>query len=95
MAGFEKGARRYPTDLTDEEWRFIQPFLPPVPKRERKPKTDLREVLDALRYLARTAAAAGGCCTRFDRNLKNFMGAVSLAAAVSGGCESEPQNIHL
>src|SRR5215207_6946938 len=54
MAGFEQRAKRYPTDLTDEEWRFIQPFLPPEPKRGRKPKTDLREVLDALRYLART-----------------------------------------
>jgi putative transposase len=54
MAGFEDRAKRYPTDLTDEEWLFIQPFLPPVPKRGRKPKTDLREVLDALRYLART-----------------------------------------
>ena len=54
MAGFERRAKRYPTDLTDEEWQFIQPFLPPVSKRGRKPKTDLREVLDALRYLART-----------------------------------------
>jgi putative transposase len=54
MAGFEKRAKRYPTDLTDEEWQFIQPFLPPVPRRGRRPTTDLREVLDALRYLART-----------------------------------------
>lgn len=54
MAGFEKRSRRYPTDLTDEEWLLIQPFLPPVPKRGRKPTTDLRDVLDALRYLART-----------------------------------------
>jgi len=54
MAEFERRAKRYPTDLTDEEWRFIEPFLPPVPRRGRKPKTDLRAVLDALRYLART-----------------------------------------
>ncbi len=54
MAGFERCAKRYPTDLTDEEWRCIQPFLPPVPRRGRNPKTDLHEVLDALRYLART-----------------------------------------
>jgi transposase len=33
---------------------FIQPFLPPVSKRGRRPTTDLRDVLDALRYLART-----------------------------------------
>lgn len=54
MAGFEKRSKRYPTDLTDEEWLFIQPFLPSVAKRDRKPATDLRDALDALRYLART-----------------------------------------
>lgn len=60
MAEIEKRAKRYPTDLTDEEWLFIQPFLPAIARRGRKPKTDLREVLDALRYLARTGG--GGCC---------------------------------
>jgi hypothetical protein len=30
MAEFEKRSKRYPTDLTAEEWLFIQPFLPPV-----------------------------------------------------------------
>ncbi|MBT9160537.1 MAG: hypothetical protein DDT26_01824 [Dehalococcoidia bacterium] len=54
MADFEKRARRYPTDLTDEEWVLILPFLPPVASRGRKPATDLRDVLDALWYLART-----------------------------------------
>ncbi|MBE7728280.1 IS5 family transposase [Komagataeibacter sp. FXV3] len=54
MAGFEKRLKRYPTDLTDEEWLFIQLFLPSAAKRGRKLVTDLRDVLDALRYLART-----------------------------------------
>ncbi|MDR7157135.1 transposase [Sphingobium xenophagum] len=54
IAGFEERAKRYPTDLTDEEWQFIQPFLSAGSKRGRKPKTDLRDVLDALRHLART-----------------------------------------
>src|SRR3954452_10265356 len=58
MAGFEKRAKSYPTDLTDEEWQFIQPFLPPLPRRGRKPPTTyLREVLDALLYLARTGGS--------------------------------------
>jgi len=56
---FEQRAKHYPTDLTDEERRFIEPFLPPVPKRGRKPTTDLREALDALRYLARTGGWLG------------------------------------
>lgn len=54
VAGFEKRLKRYPTDLMDEERLFIQPFLPSAAKRGRKPATDLHDVLDALRYLART-----------------------------------------
>jgi transposase len=54
MAELEKRAKRYPTDLTDGEWAFIEPYLPPVTKRGRRPTTDLREVLNALRYLARS-----------------------------------------
>jgi len=42
MAGLEKRTKRYPTDLTDEGWEIIDPFLPP-PQRGRRPPTDLRE----------------------------------------------------
>ncbi|QYE33183.1 transposase (plasmid) [Polymorphobacter sp. PAMC 29334] len=58
MAGFEQRSKRYSTELTDEKWQFIQPFLPLASKCGRKSTTYLREVLDALRYLARTG---GGC----------------------------------
>jgi putative transposase len=51
QAAFKR--RRYPTDLTDEEWERIAPFLPAPAGRGRPPKADLREVLNALRYLAR------------------------------------------
>ncbi|MBE7731443.1 transposase [Komagataeibacter sp. FXV3] len=54
MAELERQSKRYPTDLTDREWLFIQPFLPSAAKRGRKPAADLRDVPDALRYLART-----------------------------------------
>src|SRR3954451_19887628 len=51
QAAFER--RRYPSDLTDAEWERIKPFLPEPARRGRKPKVDLREVLNAIRYLAR------------------------------------------
>ena len=54
VAKIARKTKRYPTDLTDEEWAFIQPYLPKVARRGRKPSTDLRDVLNALRYLART-----------------------------------------
>lgn len=46
--------RRYPTDLTDAEWEAIEPLLPKPARRGRRPKVDLREVLNAIRYVARS-----------------------------------------
>ena len=54
MAEIEKKTKRYPTDLTDEEWARIEPFLPGAAKSGRPARTDLREVLNAIRYLARS-----------------------------------------
>ena len=54
MAEIEKKTKRYPSDLTDEEWERIAPFLPAPAKRGRKPEVDLREVLNAIRYMARS-----------------------------------------
>lgn len=51
QTAFER--RRYPTDLTDPEWEQIRPLLPTPAKLGRKPGVDLREVLNAIRYLAR------------------------------------------
>lgn len=44
----------YPSDLTDAEWALIEPLLPP-PAQCGHPRTvDLREVMNALIYMART-----------------------------------------
>src|SRR6476469_3518067 len=56
MADIEKKTKRYPSDLTDEEWKRIAPLLPKPAKRGRKPAVDLREVLNAIRYMARSGA---------------------------------------
>ena len=54
MAEISRKTKRYPTDLTNEEWGFIAPMLPAAAKTGRPPDTDLREVLNAIRYLARS-----------------------------------------
>jgi putative transposase len=54
MAEFQNKPKRYPTDLTDEEWARIEPFLPGAAKSGRPARTDLREDLNANRYLARS-----------------------------------------
>lgn len=54
MAKIEKKTKRYASDLTDEEWSFVEPLMPKKAKTGRPRDVDLREVLNALRYLART-----------------------------------------
>jgi hypothetical protein len=54
MADIEKKTKRYPTDLTDEEWSQIEPLLPKPAKTGRRRTVDLREVVNAIRYLARS-----------------------------------------
>lgn len=45
---------RYASDTTDMEWALIAPFLP-APKRVGRPRTtDLRDVFDAILYIATT-----------------------------------------
>jgi len=44
----------YPTDLTDEQWKLVEAFLPDAKPGGRPRKTDLREILNALLYLVRS-----------------------------------------
>ena len=54
MAAIARKTKRYPTDLTDEEWARIATLLPKPAKRGRKPEVGLREVLNAIRYMTRS-----------------------------------------
>jgi putative transposase len=45
--------KRYPSDLTDEQWEIIKPLIPSSPVG--RPRTvDMREVLNTILYLLRT-----------------------------------------
>jgi len=45
---------RYASDLSDREWALVAPFMP-APKRMGRPRTtDLREVMNAILYIATT-----------------------------------------
>lgn len=47
----------YPTDLTDEQWTVIEPWVRRLAGPGAPTHLDLREVLNALRYLNRTGCA--------------------------------------
>ena len=48
-----------PTDLTDEQWRLIQPLIPPALPGGRKRTVDMRAVFNGILYLNRN-----GCTWR-------------------------------
>jgi putative transposase len=43
----------YPSDLTDAQWKVLEPLVPPPRPGGRPRKTDMREVVNALFYLTR------------------------------------------
>lgn len=51
---YARAGQRYASDLTEREWALISPFLPPARRGGRPRTTDLREVVNALLYMAST-----------------------------------------
>ena len=45
---------RYPSDLTDVEWRLVEPFIPPARYGGRKLHVNVREVLNSIFYVLAT-----------------------------------------
>jgi transposase len=50
---------RYPSDMTDVEWALTAPFVPPARRGGRPRTAEMREVLNAILYIA-----ASGCAWR-------------------------------
>lgn len=49
-----KERKGYPTDVNGQEWKLIEPLLPGAARTRRPRGTELRQVINALRYLARS-----------------------------------------
>jgi transposase len=46
----------YPTDVSDDEWAFVAPYLSLMPPDAPQRRHDLREVFNALRWIVHTGA---------------------------------------
>jgi transposase len=51
---YVRKACRYASDVTNREWEYIAPFMPSPRRLGRPRKTDMREVMNALLYIAST-----------------------------------------
>ena len=59
-AKYNRDHLRYPSDLTDEEWALVEPFIPPARRGGGKRRTDLRAVMNGVMYILST-----GCQWRY------------------------------
>ena len=51
---YNRGKLRYPSDLMDEEWSHVAPWIPPAKHGGRKRKVDVREVVNGIMYMLST-----------------------------------------
>ena len=47
----------YPSDLTDAQWKRIEPLIPRAKRGGRPRTTDLRAVMNAILYLVRSGCS--------------------------------------
>ncbi len=59
-AKYNRDHLRYPSDLTDDEWAHVEPFIPPAKPGGGKRRTDMRAVMNGVMYILST-----GCQWRY------------------------------
>ena len=46
--------KRYASDVSDEEWKWLEPLIPPAKTGGRRRTTNMREVVNAIFYVLKT-----------------------------------------
>src|SRR5215470_4022136 len=77
-AKYNRDHLRYPSDLTDHEWAYVEPLIPPAKPGGGKRRTDMRAVMDGVMYILST-----GCQWRYLP--RTFRRTARCTAILSGG----------
>ncbi len=57
---YNRDKLRYPSDLTGQEWAYIEPLIPPAKRGGGKRRVNMREVVNGVMYILST-----GCQWRY------------------------------
>ena len=71
----------YPTDVSDDEWAFVAPYLTVLPQDAGQRTYSLREVYKGLRWIVR----AGAPWRLMPNDLPCLQGGLSANATMAGG----------
>src|SRR4051794_28524603 len=83
-ARYDRSKLRYPSDLTDAEWEFVRPYIPPCKRGGRQRTVDLREVVNSVMYVLST-----GCQWRVIGSLRT-----RRSLSPQKVCSSVPSHSH-
>ena len=53
-AKYNRDRLRYPSDLTDDEWAYVEPLIPPAKRGGGNRRTDMRAVMNGVMYILST-----------------------------------------
>ena len=48
---YDRSRLHYPSDLTDEEWKLVEPLIPPAKRGGDKRTVNIREVVNGMMYV--------------------------------------------
>ena len=68
---YDRSKLRYPSDLSDEEWAFIAPVIPPAKRGGGKRTVNIREVVNGLMYVLSTGCQWRAIASWTDKSLIN------------------------
>jgi hypothetical protein len=85
MAGMN-ASKPHPSDVKDEEWKFVAPCLTLLPLDAGQREHSLREVFNALRRMVKSVHR-GACCRMISRR---DIRCISKHSAASGPVASRP-----
>ena len=58
-ARYDRSHLRYPSDLSDDEWKLVEPLIPPGKRGGDKRTVIMREVVNGLMYILSTGCRGG------------------------------------
>ena len=86
---YRRDGLRYASDTTDAEWAVIEPHMPPPANCGRPRGTSLREVVNAIFYIAQTGCQAHAA---WQLSALHDRAALSMAGAPRG--DGRPSTMH-
>ena len=107
-AKYNRDHLRYPSDLTDDEWTHVEPFIPPAKRGGGKRRTDMRAVMNGVLYvlsgLPVALSSEGFSTTQYGPQLLHLVAVRRRAGSHSscalrrmsreGGMRSQPHRLH-